>query len=90
MHIIKGRSVVPGTHSETKYLKSIFGDNWKEGARNNRHIDHVSSGDIEKARAAKAARADQQRSDVIKSSVLELKSQGKISGDQAHRMINSL
>lgn len=82
--------IKPGTDGERRYLKSIYGDNWKEGARKNPHIGKHDPGMAARVQEQKKQAKEQGINGIMKSSILDMKTRGEISGSQAHEMIKAV
>lgn len=72
------------THKELRYLKQTFGENWREGARNNPHIDRPDPMAASRARARKKKESDKQMNDHIRSTLTNMREKGRLSGSQYH------
>lgn len=71
-----------GSFKETEYLKGVFGDNWREGARKNPHIDRPDPNAVARARQEAERRKTQHFKEAAHEAANEARDKGLISGDQ--------
>jgi len=73
---------------ETKYLKGIFGENWREGARRDKTVDRVTESDLNRTRERRSMESEQKTRSIMKDSIIEMNKRGAISGQKRDRLIN--
>jgi hypothetical protein len=79
-----------GPSAETRHLKSVFGEDWRQGMRKNPHIDRHQEGYAEKAKAKMRAEKEKKVDQILSQTISEAKQKGVISEGQAQRMNNAL